>query len=326
MHISQALSVTLHDYHPRTADMREEVLAGLREPQKTLPCKYFYDDHGAALFDAICELPEYYLTRTELGIMEAHAADMAAALGPRVMLVEPGSGSSLKTRLLLEHLPQPRAYVPVDISRAHLVNAADRLNRLYPELEVLPVCTDFCQPFSIPAPRRRAARTVIYFPGSTIGNFEPAAAIQLLKQLRRLAGPAGGLLIGVDLRKDPATLERAYNDAGGVTAAFNLNILRRLNRELGSDFDVSRFRHRAVYDETEGRIEMHLVSLDDQSVRIADEFFRFRENEHIVTEYSYKHSVPGFAALAAKAGFAVNQVWGDDRRWFSVVYLTPHTR
>ncbi|MDE2197203.1 MAG: L-histidine N(alpha)-methyltransferase, partial [Gammaproteobacteria bacterium] len=261
MHISQALSVTLHDYHPRTADMREAVLAGLREPQKTLPCKYFYDQRGSQLFDAICELPEYYPTRTELGIMEVHAADMAAALGPRVLLVEPGSGSSLKTRLLLDHLPQPRAYVPVDISRAQLVTAADRLNRLYPELEVLPVCADFCQSFAIPAPRRRAARTIIYFPGSTIGNFEPPAAIQLLRQLRRLAGPAGGLLIGVDLRKERSVLERAYNDAAGITAAFNLNLLRRLNRELQSDFDLSRFCHRAAYNETEGRIEMHLVSL-----------------------------------------------------------------
>ncbi|MGH8281886.1 MAG: L-histidine N(alpha)-methyltransferase [Gammaproteobacteria bacterium] len=322
MQISQALSVTLHDYHPRATDMREEVLSGLHEQQKMLSSKYLYDARGSQLFDAICELPEYYPTRTELGIMEAHAADMAAALGPRVLLVEPGSGSSLKARLLLEHLSRPAAYVPVDISCTHLVSAADRLNQLYPELEVLPVCADFSQPFAVPVPRRRAARTVIYFPGSTIGNFEPAAAIRLLKQLRRMAGPESGLLIGVDLQKDPAVLERAYNDAAGVTAAFNLNLLLHINRELKADFDVSRFRHRAVYNASEGRIEMHLVSLDNQFVEVAGEAFRFRESEHIVTEYSYKHTLPGFAALAAKAGFTVEQVWTDDRRWFSVQYLT----
>ena len=322
MQISQALSVTLHDYHPRAADMREEILDGLRAQQKTLPCKYFYDERGSRLFDAICELPEYYPTRIELGIMEARAADMATALGPRVLLVEPGSGSSVKTCLLLEHLRAPRAYVPVDISREHLVAAADRLNRRYPALEVLPVCADFSQLFALPLPRRPAVRTVIYFPGSTIGNFEPVAALQLLKRLRRLAGRDGGLLIGTDLQKDEVVLERAYNDAAGVTAAFNLNLLRRLNRELQSDFDLSRFRHRAVYNRAEGRIEMHLVSLDDQTVNVADETIRFRADEIVVTEYSYKHTLSGFAALAAQAGLAVKQVWTDDRRWFSVQYLT----
>jgi dimethylhistidine N-methyltransferase len=322
MQISQALSVTLRDYEPRGKGMREEILEGLRAPRKTLPCKYFYDVRGSQLFEQICELPEYYLTRTELAIMETHASDMAAALGPRILLVEPGSGSSVKTRLLLEQLRAPRAYVPVDISRAHLISAADRLNQLYPELEVLPVCADFCQPFAIPAPRRPAVRTVIYFPGSTIGNFEPLAAAQLLKRLRRLAGRDGGLLIGMDLQKDEAMLERAYNDSAGITAAFNLNLLRRLNRELGGDFDSSRFRHRAVYNRAEGRIEMHLVSLDDQTVNVADETVRFRAHEVVVTEYSYKHSLSGFAALAAQAGLAVKQVWTDDRRWFSVQYLT----
>lgn len=320
--ISQALSVTLHDYHPRTADMREEILAGLREPQKTLPCKYFYDQRGSQLFDAICELPEYYLTRTELGIMEAYIADMAAVLGPRLLLVEPGSGSSLKTRLLLDHLPQPRAYVPVDISRAHLVSAADCLNQVYPELEVLPVCADFSQSFAIPAPRRTAQRTVIYFPGSTIGNFEPVAAVELLKRLRRLAGPNGALLIGVDLRKDEAVLQRAYSDTAGVTAEFNLNILRRINRELHADFNLNGFRHRAVYNSATGRIEMHLMSCDNQLVRLAGDSFSFLDDEAIVTEYSYKHTLAGFKALAAKAGLQVEKVWTDDRRWFSVQYLT----
>ncbi|MGB9428960.1 MAG: L-histidine N(alpha)-methyltransferase, partial [Gammaproteobacteria bacterium] len=286
MQISQALSVTLHDYELQADEMRTEVLAGLDGTPKTLPCKYFYDTRGSELFERICELPEYYLTRTELAIMETHATDMAAALGSRILLVEPGSGSSIKTRLLLDRLREPRAYVPVDISREHLVNAADRLNRRYPALEVLPVCADFSQPFALPAPRRPAASTVIYFPGSTIGNFEPDDAVQLLQRLQRLAGRDGGLLIGVDLRKDRGLLERAYNDAAGVTAAFNLNLLRRLNRELQSDFDLKHFRHLALYNETEGRIEIYLVSLGNQTVCVADETFHFREDEHIVTEYS----------------------------------------
>jgi len=322
MQPAQIVSLTLRDQHPRAVDMREEILSGLRTAQKTLPCKYFYDTRGSKLFDAICELPEYYLTRTELGIMETHAANMAAALGADVLLVEPGSGSSLKTRPLLDHLSRPVAYVPVDISRAHLLDAANRLNRLYPDLEVLPVCADFNQSFEIPTPRRRASRTIMYFPGSTIGNFEPKSAIQLLKRLRRLSGSEGGLLIGVDLRKDKTVLENAYNDSEGVTAAFNLNLLQRINRDLEGDFDLARFRHHASYNADEGRIEMHLVSLDNQTMHIGEECVRLRENEHILTEYSYKHTLTGFAVLASKAGLAVQQVWSDDRRWFSVLYLS----
>ncbi|MDE2091988.1 MAG: L-histidine N(alpha)-methyltransferase [Gammaproteobacteria bacterium] len=322
MQPSALLPVNLRDQHPRAADMREEILSGLRAAQKTLPCKYFYDERGSELFDAICELPEYYLTRTELSIMEAHVGDMTTALGAGVLLVEPGSGSSLKSRLLLDHLSNPVAYVPVDISRAHLMDAANRLNRLYADLEVLPVCADFNQKFEIPVPRRSASRTIIYFPGSTIGNFEPKAAIQLLIRLRRLAGEDGGLLIGVDLHKDKRVLENAYNDSAGITAAFNLNLMRRINCELGSDFDLTRFHHHASYNADEGRIEMHLVSLDHQVVRIGYESVRLHSNEHIVTEYSYKHTLPGFAALALKAGLVVKRVWSDDRRWFSVQYLS----
>lgn len=301
--------------------MRAEILTGLSASPKTLPCKYFYDTRGSQLFEQICVLPEYYLTRTEIAIMETYAADMAAILGPRVLLVEPGSGASTKTRLLLDKLHWPCAYVPVDISRNHLIKAADQLNRHYPDLEVLPVCTDFSQPFALPVPRQPAARTVIYFPGSTIGNFEPDAAIRLLKQLRQLAGRKGALLIGVDLNKDRSVLEAAYNDAAGVTAAFNLNLLRRLNRELYSDFKLERFQHRAVYNQAEGRIEMHLVSLDDQSVHVAGETVHFHAGESMVTEYSYKHTLPGFAVLAAQAGWSVNKVWTDEPRWFSVQYL-----
>jgi dimethylhistidine N-methyltransferase len=323
MQISQALSITLHDYHPRLDEMSEEVLAGLSERQKTLPCKYFYDERGSALFDAICELPEYYVTRTELGIMEMHVDAMAAALGERVLLVEPGSGSSLKTRLLLDHLRDPVAYVPVDISREHLVNAADRLNRLYPALEVLPVCADFNQAFRVPAPRRTAARTAIYFPGSTLGNFAPAEAVMLLRHMRRLAGDDGALLVGIDLQKDPAVLERAYDDAAGVTAEFNLNILARIDRELGADFDLARFHHRAVYNRKDGCIEMHLVSTVEQVVTVAGQRFSFRAGEHILSERSHKYTPEGFGLLAAQAGLRIEQQWTDDRRYFSVACLVP---
>ena len=323
MQTTEALSVTLLDYQPHREEMQGEVLAGLRQRQKTLPCKYFYDERGSQLFDAICELPEYYLTRTELGIMETHVAEMAAALGRQLVLVEPGSGTSLKTRLLLEHLRDPVAYVPVDIAREHLLQAADQLNRLYPELEVLPVCADFNQPFEVPMPARAAARTAVYFPGSTLGNFAPAEARQLLSHMRRLAGRDGALLVGIDLRKDVRILEQAYDDAAGVTADFNLNLLSRLNQELDADFDLRRFTHRAVYNAADGCIEMHLVSARAQSVRLAGEVFEFRAGEHILSERSHKYTVEGFATLAGRAGLKVERQWTDDRRYFCVAYLTP---
>ena len=322
MRASEALSVTLRDYHPQVDQMSTEVLEGLGRQQKTLPCKYFYDQRGSQLFDAICELPEYYLTRTELGILETHLPAMAAALGARVLLVEPGSGSSLKTRLLLEQLTDPVAYVPVDISREHLLAAADKLNRLYPKLEVLPVCADFNQAFEVPAPHRAATRTAVYFPGSTLGNFAPTEAVALLRHMRLLAGRDGALLVGFDLRKDVAVLERAYDDAAGVTAEFNLNILTRINRELDADFDLSRFAHRAAYNALEGCIEMHLVSTRAQRVQVAGESFDFRAGDHILSERSYKFTPEGFTTLAARAGLKIEQRWTDDRRYFCVAYLT----
>ena len=322
MQAYQARSMTLHDYHPRLDEMSVEVLAGLRQQKKTLPCKYFYDARGSQLFDAICELPEYYLTRTELGIMETHLAEIAAALGERTMLVEPGSGSSLKTRLLLERLADPVAYVPVDISREHLLAAADRLNRRYPALEVLPVCADFNQSFEVPVSRREAARTAVYFPGSTLGNFGPGEAVPLLRHMRRLAGRDGALLIGIDMQKDVGVLERAYDDAAGVTAEFNLNILARIDRELDADFDLAGFRHRAVYNAAEGCIEMHLVSTTAQTVEVAGERFSFHAGEHILSERSYKYTPEGFDGLAARAGLRIERQWTDDRRYFMVAYLT----
>jgi dimethylhistidine N-methyltransferase len=297
-----------------------DALDGLRRPHKTLPCKYFYDAEGSKLFDQICGLPEYYPTRSELGILRAHAGELAACLGPETLLVEYGSGSSVKTRLLLDRLERPSAYVPVDVSREHLLATVLALRVDYPGLPVLPVCADFSAPFALPrlprAPRRRA----VFFPGSTIGNFSEAGAVALLAGIARLVGPGGALVVGADLVKDPRVLERAYDDAAGVTAAFNLNLLARMNRELGADFDLSRFRHRAVWAAGERRIEMHLVSQQEQVVRLGGAEIHFAPGESVCTEHSHKYTLPGFASLARRAGLAVRRVFTDRAQRFSVQY------
>lgn len=303
------------------SDERAEILVGLRGRPKRIAPKFFYDERGSQLFDAICEQPEYYPTRTELGIMQENLPEMAALIGPSVSLIEYGSGSSLKTRLLLDHLQTPAAYVPVDISREHLANAAERLAEEFPGVEVLPVCTDFTQPFEIPETKRPVRRHVVYFPGSTIGNFARREALRLMQVMRDEAGDDGGLLIGVDLVKPREILEPAYNDAAGVTADFNLNLLRRLNREHDADFDLDRFRHQAVYDEKNDRIEMRLIALEPQTVKINGEQVEFRAGEYIVTEHSHKFRVDQFTELAGEAGFVAREVWTDDEELFSVHYL-----
>ena len=295
-----------------------DVLAGLRKPRKELPCKYFYDAAGSALFDRICDLPEYYPTRTELAVLHAHAPEMGLRLGAGCQLVEYGSGSSTKTRLLLAALPRPAAYVPVDISGDHLFAAAASLGRAFPDLPVTPVAADFTRPFAVPPLAPPLVRRAAFFPGSTVGNFGPADAVALLRQMARLVGPGGQLLIGVDLKKDERVLLPAYDDAAGVTAAFNRNLLVRINRELGADFDVAAFRHRAVYDAGRGRVEMHLVSDREQTVRLAGNVVHFEAGEVIHTENSHKYTVGGFRELAGRAGFRPVQVWADPRGWFSV--------
>ena len=314
--------VALHDFGPDVSQFRDEVWAGLSHPQKTLPCKYFYDERGSALFESICELPEYYPTRTELSIMERYAPAMASLLGKRCLLVEYGSGSSRKTRLLLDRLHDAAGYVPIDISRQALAESAHALAASYPSIEVLPVCADYTEPFELPRSRVAPARCGVYFPGSTIGNFTPPQAQRFLARMARVAGPHGALLIGIDLKKDRATLERAYDDAAGVTAAFNQNLLVRINRELGGNIDLARFRHHARYDESAGRVEMHLESSVAQTARVAGRPFWFAAGETIHTENSYKYDLANFAALAAGVGLAVREVWTDERRRFSVQYLT----
>jgi len=286
-----------------------------------IPSKYFYDERGSRLFDAITELEEYYPTRTEQAIMEANVAEMVARIGPKSLLVEYGSGSSRKTRILLEHLPDLAGYVPIDISREHLLRTATDLSAAYPDLNVLPVCADYTSGFELPEVEGPIERVVVYFPGSTIGNFEPGEARAFLEHVAGVAGRGGALLIGVDLQKDPAIIKAAYNDKKGVTADFNKNILAHINRELDADFDLDRFEHLAFYDAEHGRIEMRLVSLSDQCVQIGSTRISFREHEPVLTEYSYKYSLEGFAALAAAAGFEVVEVWTDPQRLFSVQYL-----
>jgi dimethylhistidine N-methyltransferase len=291
--------------------LKEDVIAGLSLPQKALPPKYFYDAAGSRLFERICRLPEYYLTRAELSLTRRNLASIARFAGKGCELIEYGSGESLKTRLLIRAL-RPAAYLPVDISEAALRGAQQRLSREFPWLEIVPVNGDFSRPLELP---RARARRVVYFPGSTIGNLDPEDAHAFLSMTR---GQAARMLVGVDLRKDANVLHAAYNDSRRVTAAFNLNLLARINRELGADFDLAQFSHYAFYHAAEGRIEMHLVSLRRQVVRIGRHRFAFDAGESIHTENSYKYSVEGFRALAARAGFSGKKTWIDGKGLFAL--------
>jgi dimethylhistidine N-methyltransferase len=300
---------------------RNDVIRGLSRPRKAIPCKYFYDDRGSALFDEICELDEYYLTRSELAILRAHAGEMAAALGADCELIEFGSGSGLKTRLLLERLVEPRAYLPIEISPEPLTRSALELAGRFPDLDIRPVCADFTRSVALPETGSPRARRVVYFPGSTIGNFRPRAAARLLRSIARLVGEGGGLLIGFDLDKDGSIVWPAYNDRRGISAAFNLNLLARINRELGADFDLRAFEHRADYVRAKERMEMYLVSRKPQAVRIDGRRFAFRDGEAIHTEYSYKYSPEHFGRLTAQAGFSPSRQWLDEKGYFCVQYL-----
>jgi dimethylhistidine N-methyltransferase len=308
---------------------RDAVLRGLAAPDKVLPAKFFYDPHGSRLFEEITALPEYYLTRTEEQILTTCVGEVAALAGPGVRLVELGSGNSKKTRLLLDTLVDVAQYVPIDISESALHKAAASLRRDYPDLDVAPIHADYTAPLRLPPLQRTAQRNLAFFPGSTLGNFEPPDARAFLRRLRTLGGPGGVLLLGIDLRKDPVVLHAAYNDAQGVTAQFNLNQLARINRELGGNFHLERFRHYAHYNAVAGRIEMHLVSLETQDVEIGDARIHFERGEPITTEHSYKYTRPQLAAMATEAGFAVQKVWTDPGALFSVQFLraarTPKT-
>jgi dimethylhistidine N-methyltransferase len=314
-------NVTVVDHAPPPDSFREAMLAGLARRRKSIPSKFIYDARGSKLFEAILAAPEYYIPRVETALLAAHAAEIAALAGAGVALIEFGSGSSLKVRTLLDALPAPAACVAVDISRAPLIAAAEALARDYPGLEAFAVCADFTKPFPLPRPRARVGRRLGFFPGSTFGNLAPAEASAFLARARRMLAPDGAFVVGVDLRKDAEILAAAYNDRGGASAAFNTNVLARANRELGADFDLSRFRHQAVYDRKRGRMHIGIESLGRQTVRVAGRAFAFAAGEVIRTQLSRKFTVAGFQAKARRAGFEPLRAWTDAERLFSVHYL-----
>lgn len=308
-------------YEPEVEALINEVIEGFTSRQKQLPCKLFYDKEGSSLFDEICTLDEYYLTRTERAIMEENIGAISNAIGENSLLIELGSGSSRKIRLLLDNLRDPAGYVPIDISEEHLVDSVRSLAGDYPDLRIMPVYADYTRLIKFPDFGFPYSRKVVYYPGSTIGNFSPPAARRFMKNIARWSGKGSGLLIGVDLVKDKGILERAYNDGKGVTAKFNLNILKRLNREIGTDFNLGKWEHHAYYDTPKNRIEMHLRSLADQRVRVNGSVFGVKKGETILTEYSYKYTLKGFKELVSDS-FAVEEVWTDVDMNFSVQYLT----
>ena len=311
-----AYAKALQAARPRS-DFENAVLSGLAKVPKELPCKFFYDAEGSALFDRICELPEYYPTRTETALLKARAPEFAELIGPDAAVIEFGAGSLQKIGYLLSALKKPRAYIPIDISGDYLRAMAEKLSRAHPGLTVNPVAADFTQPLRLPSTE---GRRIGFFPGSTIGNFDAPEALAFLQRAARMLR-GGGLLIGVDRIKDPAILHAAYNDSEGVTALFNKNILARANRELGANFDLDAFAHYAPYNPGAKRIEMHLLSRADQSVSIAGRTVSFLQGETIHTENSYKYTPDGFRALAMAAGFVPRAMWCDPDKLFSVHWL-----
>lgn len=308
-----------YDRHPAASDFYAEVIHGLSQRPRSIGPKFFYDEYGSRLFEAITRTREYYPTRIELAILEQYRDDIARHIGSDCVLIEPGSGNSRKVRILLDSL-KPRAYVPIDISKDYLRLTARHIAVEYPWLEVHAVCADYTTVFALPAGLADGA-VVAFFPGSTIGNFEPEQAVAFLRAMADKVQPHGGLLIGVDLKKHPQRLTAAYNDAQGITAAFNLNLLTRINRELQGDFDLDKFYHHAYYNADIGRIEMHLVSDDAQLVHVAGKSFWFEKFETIHTENSYKYSIDEFKMLAAQAGFLSEAVWTDAEKLFSMHYF-----
>lgn len=317
----QTQAVTARNQSPALADMRSQVLAGLRQQPKALPSLFLYDELGLTLFNQICDTPEYYPTRTEIGILEAQRKALHELVPSGAAVIAPGAGAGIKTRLLLESLEQPCAYVAIDISGEHLEASAQEINAALPELAVVSVHADFMQPMDLPLDELREAFRLVYFPGSTIGNFEPYLQGELLRKLRQFAGSNGGVLIGVDLVKDVAPLEAAYDDAQGVSAAFAMNYLTRLNNELDADFDLDQWQYRAYFDAYHNRIVMALESQADQIATIDGEPISFAAGEWVRTEHSYKFTRETFAALAETAGLRVAEFWTDPLELFSVQYL-----
>ena len=316
------MSLSFHDLAPVQESFAHAMRDAFNSERKAISPRFLYDQAGAELFDEITELPEYYPTRTELGILRAHADDMAALVGPDARLIEFGASSSAKVRLLLSALRRPRAYAPIAVAAEHLRQTAEEVARAFPDLAVVAVCADYTQPFTLPGEIMEGdGARVGFFPGSTIGNLEPDDAAAFLAMWARQLGPGGGMLVGVDLVKDAQVLERAYDDAAGVTARFSLNLLARANRELGADFDLAAFRHEARWEPSHSRIAIHLVSLKDQTVRLGGAAIAIAAGERIHVEYSHKYTPESFAALARRGGFEPRAMWCDPERLFSVQYL-----
>jgi len=318
-----ATEIQFYDFHPKPSDFYSEVTKGLTQTPKVIPPKFFYDELGSRLFEQICMTPEYYPTRTEQKILSENAEEIARVIGQHAYVIEPGSGSCEKIKLLLDTL-RPKAYVPMDISKDFLQASAQAISEEYPWLDVHAACIDFTQPLDLPFCPADAHK-LAFFPGSSIGNFEPTQAINFMAQLAKTVGPGGGLLIGVDLKKEASILDDAYNDREGVTAAFNLHLLQRINQELAAEFDLNLFEHHAFYNDEAGRIEMHLVSQTKQWVPVADSIVDFQAGETIHTESSYKYTVPEFQRLATAAGFMPIHVWTDENNLFSVHYVEVTT-
>lgn len=318
--MKQRQPLQVFDDHPPVADIKGEILDGLAKPQKTLPAKYFYDERGSRLFETITQLPEYYLTRTEIALLRKHGADIADRVGQGAVLMEYGSGASIKIRLLLEAL-RPDCYVPMDISRDFLIASANKLLDDYPWLSIYAGCVDYSQPLELPLTLAQAPHKLGFFPGSSMGNFTPLEAQTFLRRARSTLGAKGRFLLGVDLDKDEAVLHAAYNDQQGVTAKFNKNILRHLNRNVRASFDESLFDHKAVVNKQHSRVEMHLVSAIDQMVHIAGTTIVLRQGETLHTENSYKYRLESLRQMALQSGFELEQVWTDDNDYYALILM-----
>lgn len=322
------MPLLLFDYKPTMTHYYPAVLAGLQEKPKTLPNYFHYDEDGSNIFDEICALPHYYPTRTEVAILKNNIKSIVEAIGENAILVEYGSGSSNKTRVLLDNITDLAAYVPIDISGEYLLKVAEQLAADYPNIEVLPVCADYNAPFDVPQPQRKpttdaAIRQVAYYPGTTIGNFHPADAVAFLEKVKQRCGKNGGFILAIDLKKDPKVIERAYNDDGGVVAKFNKNILKAVNKAVGTNFNVDQFDRIAIYNEEVGRMEMYLISRQDQTIVMGKQELALAKGERIWMDYSYKYTIEEFSELVAKAGWKVAQTWMDDKALMSILYLTP---
>ncbi|MCS5564859.1 MAG: L-histidine N(alpha)-methyltransferase [Methylococcales bacterium] len=317
--------ISLMNLEPAVDDLTREVVQSLQETPRRLSCRFFYDKTGAKLFSKICDLKEYYLTRTELQIMNEYLGDIGHCIGPEAAIIEFGSGSGQKTELLLESLERPWCYAPVDISREQLIEMAERMSVRFPDLWIQPVCADYNAPFNLDRVVEADARRIVYFPGSTIGNLAPEQTVAMLGRMKGLVGDRGAILLGLDLAKSREIIEPAYNDSEDLTAAFNLNALRHVNRVTGTNFNISAFEHRAIYRPEHYRVEMHLISSANQRVRINGQSIRFEKGEHIVTEYSHKYPLEVFDRLLTSVGLRRVQTWFDRNRWFSLQYIQAST-